>query len=246
MKFNLLFVDDDTPITENFPKMLDWGSLSLNPPYTANSYDEALCIFKETQIDILVSDIEMLGYSGLDLVKWTRLNHPRTLCSFLTCHARFDFAHRAIELGTQGYLLKPIVKTDIEKLLSDCVKQLIHRDSLEPMVEESEQSAIVRSAVAYIHQNLSDNLDRETFCQILHISESKLFRAFNRELGMSVMDYIAECRVKKAMDFLTNTDKTISEICTLVGYNYPAHFAKMFRDRTGKSPLQFRKSFRKQ
>jgi AraC-like DNA-binding protein len=79
----------------------------------------------------------------------------------------------------------------------------------------------------------------------LHVSKSKLFRAFSRETGMSVMDYIAECRMKKAMDFLANTDKTVSEICAQVGYNYPAHFAKMFREKTGKSPLQFRNSFRK-
>jgi len=238
--FNLLFVDDDPLIAESFRDILDWERMSLNAPYIAYSYAQALQIFADTRIDILVSDIEMFGNNGLDLVEWTSRHYPRTLCCFLTCHARFDYAQRAIQLETHGYLLKPIDEEELEELLAKFVTKLKRMKNSAPAEKDPGQSSLVRSAVSYIKMNLCKTINREAISQELHISGGRLSRIFNQEVGMSISEYITECRVERAMDLLAATNLTITEIGAQVGYNYPAYFTKAFRDKVGLTPHQYR------
>ncbi|MCL2164980.1 MAG: helix-turn-helix domain-containing protein [Oscillospiraceae bacterium] len=238
---SLLFVDDDIFILESVLTILDWKRLSFGVPYTASSYEQAIEVFDRTQIDILVSDIEMLGYSGIDLISWARRNRPRTLCCFLTCHAQFSYAQRAIELGAVGYLLKPINAADLEELLSNCVSKLTQTEKpIVPADKQAELSSFVQLAISYINRNYAGAINREMLSQELCVSERKLTQFFNQEVGMSITDYITECRLTCAIDLLTSTNLTITEISERVGYNYPAHFAKTFREKTGKTPHQFR------
>ena len=243
--YNLLFVDDDALILERVQKIVDWKNLTLNTPYTASSYDQAIDVFDRKQIDILVSDIEMLGHNGLELMAWVRCNYPRTLCCFLTCHAQFDYAQRAIQLGATGYLLKPINAADLEELLSNCVLQLTQAGR--PFITADKQaglSGIVQLAISFIDKNYSSAINRECISQELCVSERKLTQLFNQEIGMSITDYITECRMKRAMDLLISSSLTITEVSSQVGYNFPAHFAKTFREKTGKTPNQFRNASR--
>ncbi|WP_317124810.1 helix-turn-helix domain-containing protein [Arachidicoccus soli] len=48
--------------------------------------------------------------------------------------------------------------------------------------------------------------------------------------------------VEKAKTLLWNTSKSISEIAFDLGFEYPSHFSKVFKNRTGISPLEFRQS----
>lgn len=242
--YNLMFVDDDVLIAESVRDILDWGCLSLNAPFIAYSFEQALGVFAHEHIDILISDIEMFGHSGLDLVEWTKQNHPKTMCCFLTCHARFDYAQQAIQLGTHGYLLKPLDEVALEKLLTSCVTHLDKSLKHVYTDDEAERPYIVQQAVRYIHQNLSDAINREILSQELHISESNLSRIFNREIGMSISEYISECRMKRAMELLATTNLTVTKICNQIGYNYPAYFTKAFREKTGQTPHQFRDASR--
>jgi len=240
LMYNLLFVDDDILIADSLQYILDWERVSLNAPYITYSYDQARQIFTHTPIHIIISDIEMRGHSGLDLMEWTKRNHPQTLRGFLTCHARFEYAQRAIKLGAFGYLLKPIDEAELEEFLSECVGLLDHKGESDVVYEKTGWSRLVRMAVSYIRQNLSNPITREIISRELHVSESSLSRIFSREIGMPITEYITDCRIKQAMRLLTNSDDSITEICAKVGYNYPAYFTKIFREKTGKSPHQYR------
>ena len=114
--FNVLFVDDDQLILDGILQMLDWESLSLNP-YTANSFHQAKNIISTTHIHIVVSDIEMRGEDGFSLLRWVKENDSGIMCSFLTCHARFDYAQRAIKAGIYDYILKPVSSTELQAFL---------------------------------------------------------------------------------------------------------------------------------
>ena len=88
--YNLLFVDDDQWIAESMRTILNWEDFSLNPPYIAYGMEQAQEIFQKVPIHIMISDIEMLGYSGFELLAWVHEHYPDTLTAFLTCHARFE------------------------------------------------------------------------------------------------------------------------------------------------------------
>ena len=238
--YNLLFVDDDQWIADSMRELLDWNSLSLNPPYIAYSMEEAQALFREIPIHILISDIEMMGHSGFELIEWVRRDYPGTLVSFLTCHARFDFAQQAIKLGIFDYLLKPVREQELSALLESCVRALQHSGAPQPATDSKAYPEMIEKVIAYIHENLTNQISRESICRELFISESNLSRTFTKEVGMTLSDYIAQCRVTRAKELLRGTSLSVTEICSQVGYNYAAYFIKIFREKTGMTPNQYR------
>ncbi len=68
--------------------------------------DEARALIELYRPDVIVSDIEMPGLTGLDLAEWLALDHPEIRVVILTTFARPGYLRRALEAGVAGYLLK--------------------------------------------------------------------------------------------------------------------------------------------
>ena len=86
--------------------------------------------------------------------------------------------------------------------------------------------------------------DRETITRELHVSEGHISHLFRKETGFSLTEYITNMRIEKAKELLLRTNDSITEICEQIGYNYQAYFTKVFREKTGLSPYQYRKEKR--
>ena len=106
---NLLIVDDQDQVLEGIKSSINWRNVSeLDAVYYAHNVPEAKKIFLNRPIEILVSDIEMPGESGLELVAWVSVNFPETKCILLTAHANFDYAQDALRLKAIDYILQPV------------------------------------------------------------------------------------------------------------------------------------------
>lgn len=68
--------------------------------------DKARCLVESGKPDLLLTDIEMPGSTGLDLAEWVRGHAPDTGVVILTTFARPGYLRRALEAGVRGYLLK--------------------------------------------------------------------------------------------------------------------------------------------
>lgn len=88
----------------------------------ATSGDEARGLIEAQSPDLVMSDIEMPGMTGLELAEWLKTAQPDTRMLILTTFARPGYLRRALEAGVAGYLLK---ETPAEKL-ADAVRR-VHR-----------------------------------------------------------------------------------------------------------------------
>lgn len=77
----------------------------------------------------------------------------------------------------------------------------------------------------------------------LNISPGYLSDMLRSHIGQNAQQYIREKLVEKAKERLTSTDLTVAEIAYELGFEHPQSFSKMFRNRIGLSPLEFRKSY---
>lgn len=68
--------------------------------------DEALALLKTSEFDLLLTDIEMPGLSGLELASWCQQNKPKLKIVVITTFGRAGYIKRAIESGVGGFLLK--------------------------------------------------------------------------------------------------------------------------------------------
>ena len=75
--------------------------------------DEAQALIEQHRPDLVVSDIEMPGLTGLELAEWLAREYPQIRVVILTTFARPGYLRRALEAGVSGYLLKD---TPAEKL----------------------------------------------------------------------------------------------------------------------------------
>ena len=120
---NILMVDDDKYILEGLRNGVSWNRLPFEGRYEAKNVAEARKILSGIRIDVLLCDIDMPKETGLDLLEWLRGQAMPTQVIFLTSYADFNYAQRALQLGSFNYFLKPIEYdklTDI--LLEACGK----------------------------------------------------------------------------------------------------------------------------
>lgn len=104
----MMIVDDEMYAVQGVRNGIDWDSLQVSQIYEASNMRDAIQLFEDRSIDLLICDIEMPKGSGLELVEWVKGYSRDTEVIFLTCHADFSFAKRAIQLESFDYLLKPV------------------------------------------------------------------------------------------------------------------------------------------
>lgn len=73
-----------------------------------------------------------------------------------------------------------------------------------------------------------------------HVSSAYLSRAARQATGKTVTELLQERRIEKAKKLLQETDLTVMEICTAVGYNNSSYFYRIFESAAGMSPAAFR------
>lgn len=120
----ILVVDDQPDVVAGILDGVNWRALHVEKAYSALSAAEAKDLLLREKIDILLCDIEMPGESGLSLVAWLQKQGRETKCIFLTAHADFPYAQKALQLGAVDYLLQPASYENIEAAIRRAAEQL--------------------------------------------------------------------------------------------------------------------------
>ncbi|MDO4275031.1 MAG: response regulator [Eubacteriales bacterium] len=127
---NVLLVDDQEKILEATRKLVNWNKLRVDSVFTANSAAAARKVLADEEIDIMLADIEMPGENGIELQKWVAEEYPSVACIFLTSHADFTYAQKAIHNGAIDYILQPASMATIEESLEKCIRKLEAKQSI--------------------------------------------------------------------------------------------------------------------
>ena len=105
---NILIVDDEIYILRALKTRIHWEELGIDGVFTALNVAKAREILSSETIDLLLTDIEMPGETGLQLMEGVRQQGLCPVSACLTCHADFQYAQTAITLGFSDYILKPV------------------------------------------------------------------------------------------------------------------------------------------
>lgn len=113
----ILVVDDERLIAQGVAYIIRQFGPDYESVDTAFSGQEALEKMTATRYDLLITDVSMPGLSGLDLIEETKI---RALCDnfcILSGYSEFEYARTALHLGVEDYLLKPVDKSKLQKML---------------------------------------------------------------------------------------------------------------------------------
>jgi AraC family transcriptional regulator len=98
----------------------------------------------------------------------------------------------------------------------------------------------LKRVMDYIEANLDDDLQVSTLAKEVDMSPYYFTRLFKNSTGMSPHQYVMQCRIKRAQEWLRKSEMSICEIGVGLGYLDLKHFRDVFRREVGVSPSAFR------
>lgn len=114
---SVLIADDELPIREEL-RSFDWSSCGAVLIGEASNGKEVLDFLENQVPDVLIADITMPIIDGITLLSVCREKYPGVQTVLLTCHSRFDYAQKALQLGAIGYIIKVTMSgADIREVL---------------------------------------------------------------------------------------------------------------------------------
>ncbi|MFT6981267.1 MAG: AraC-like DNA-binding protein [Crocinitomicaceae bacterium] len=235
--------------------------------YGRNSYDfeEGTLVFMAPgQIAAFTDPIEELDDSG-----WSILFHPDLIRKSELGKAIKDYSffgyevNEALHLSEKErlFLIELVAKIDME------INQNIDKHSQELIIQNLEsilkysnryydrqfytRSNLNKDFVVDFEQFLknyfnSDELQKNgiptlAICgKALNMSGSYLSDLLKLETGRSAKDHIHSFIIEQAKTILLNSNGTVGEIAYGLGFDYPQHFSKLFKTKTGMSPSEYR------
>ena len=105
-----------------------------------------------------------------------------------------------------------------------------------------EDSARIKEMLNYIHTHYGERLSLDKIASAASVGTRECSRCFQRSIRQSPMDYVNFYRIQIALELLTSTDHTITEISELCGFSSLSYFGKVFRQHTGVTPVQYRRN----
>ena len=256
----VLLVDDEIISVQAMVSGVSWEACGVDQILTAYSAKEARLIYCSEKPEILLLDIEMPEINGLEFLSWVRAQEggARTLCAFLTCHPKFDYALEALRLGSEDYVLKPVEYAELEKLVRRLVDRSIRESEDERMnaygrayvsekaVEVSEhQSAplnaeeTVTEVAEYILMHLSERLRVDDLAERVHLHPDYLNRLFRRYRGIPINKFIIRERMELAARLLKENRLPATLVALEVGYQNYSNFVGKFKEYFGVTPGEY-------
>lgn len=101
----------------------------------------------------------------------------------------------------------------------------------------------VRAAKQYIQENFMRPISLEEVADFVGFNASYFSTLFKKESGKNFLEYLSEVRMNRAKELLKETNLTVANICSQVGYSDLKHFTQSFRKATGLKPNEFRKLY---
>ncbi len=113
-----------------------------------------------------------------------------------------------------------------------------------PLMEESNiaMDKTLQLAIEYITANWDREFSVADLASICCVSESTLYHLFQKELGQTPVRFLNSIRINVAIEYLENSNDSVSAISQKVCFHSENHFRKVFAEFTGTTPLKFRKS----
>lgn len=120
----VIIADDEERVCRLIMKLVDWDAIDMEVSDTAHNGIEALEMVKKHQPDLIITDIRMPGYDGLEMIMKAKELKEDLEFIIISGYGQFEYAQKAIKYGVSDYLLKPIQKVELMNTLEKLGEKL--------------------------------------------------------------------------------------------------------------------------
>ena len=217
---------------------------------TATSGKQALELLEVFSADVLITDVEMPGMSGLELLEKVQ---QRNLCQHfmvLSGYDKFEYAKGAIRYGVKDYMLKPVDKEELRRNICAIAMYLENQEDLEQLkqyqdyfshVDDKNIPYTLKKSVAFIRNNYGKDISLTMLAEHVGKSENYLCSQFKKHWNITFLDLVNEMRLKETL-YLLIYDKNlpVRDVAGRVGYKTERQLFRLIKGKIGLTPQQIR------
>ncbi len=211
----------------------------------------AWSMIPELQPDMVVSDVMMPRMDGNELCRLVKTDIRTSHIPLILLTARSDKGQKleGLESGADDYVTKPfdfdILALKIRNLLQ---MQRKRHENFTPLMEINPSEItitpldekLINKAVKYVEDNIAQpKLSVEELSAELGMSRVHLYKKMVSITGKTPSEFIRIVKLKRAAQFLRESQLNISEIAYMTGFNNPKFFRKYFKDEFGILPSEY-------
>lgn len=97
-------------------------------------------------------------------------------------------------------------------------------------------------ALSHIHAHYTKNESVSNYARMCHLSESRFYHLFRQHMKSTPVEYRNTLRIRQAAHLLMDTNQSIEQISSLLGFDSAIYFRRVFKALYGVSPSNFRKA----
>jgi len=225
-----------------YPKILQvQTSVCIYPIELENRLRAELCLGNMAQVKKIAGKFFNYFSSG-------KLYTPKDIKE---CYVRFIWAVINItkEINLLDYvnlnqqeILDKVMGAMLFQELEETVEGLLRQICLEHEQEDGTAHLTVRRMKSMIHEFYQSGITLDEIALKLNVTPEYLSMQFHKEVGETFSSYMKNYRVNKAKELLVGTQMKQYEVARQVGYTDSKYFGKVFRECTGYSPAEYRKT----
>lgn len=173
----VLIVDDEKFIRRGLKLILEQMDYDFSIIQTCRNGREALEKLNSEDFDLVLTDIRMPQIDGIDLIREIQKLKNKPEVIIISGYDEFSYAVEGLKYGAQGYILKPIDKTELKKALDKVEKSMEGKE----MIREKNQrlqaymDQMFANELNYILMN--KHLENETIKSMLEVMKLSIFDA---------------------------------------------------------------------
>lgn len=100
----VLIADDEYKICELINNLIQWEQFNMKVVGIALDGLDAITFLENNEVDVIITDIRMPGYDGLDLIQKGKECNPDISFIIISGYSQFEYAQKAVRLGVIDYL----------------------------------------------------------------------------------------------------------------------------------------------
>lgn len=248
------------------PRLL-WVDLTVSvkhgelPPAIHEECDIEICsdssrlddAIAQNSIDCVCFDIDYPDHGGLNLLRKTKMRHPRLPIVLLTLQHSESLAVWAFRTRVLDFLVKPVSQPEFHRFLktlryvtrvSASQQSRDQGDNIAPIPPEiplTMRTDDVRllPALYYVKQNFRCKVKSEVVSKLCDMSPFRFSRSFHETYGITFQDYVMRYRILESCRLLHDQNASITDVAYAVGFNDASYFSRTFRRYVGMTPSDY-------
>lgn len=204
---------------------------------------EAIELNKKYDPNVIIMDVKMPGIDGIKAAQIIKNERPGKVIIIITAYDDFDIIHKALVIGVNDYILKPVRPSDFIKVLTNSFVNLKTNEVGEKKLFKTNNQisyTSINPAIDYIKNNLHKNIKLEQMASLCNLSPCYFSKLFKKETGINFSNYINQEKITRARELLKNSDTPILNLALDLGFEDCGYFIRVFKKYEGITPKKYR------